>query len=110
MTQNPCEPNSVPNANLQGASPKPKRWAAIGFAVGCVPIAALGTYGLYADALYAATLPPDMPRCGNPAMAAMFTIFPISPVLGGVGALVGYVSAIVCDAATCNPTQRQEGG
>ena len=110
MKQNPYKPNSVPSAKAHRVPPSPKRWATIGFAVVCLPIAGLGAYGLYADARYAATLLPDTPRCGNPAMAAMLIIFPVSPALGCVAALAGYVSAIVYDAATCNPTQTQDGG
>ncbi|WP_261344776.1 hypothetical protein [Neorhodopirellula pilleata] len=43
----------------------------------------------------------------------MLLIFPLSPILGSVGAGIGFVSALVCDAATRNATPShtpQDGG
>jgi len=78
--------------------PSPRRWAAVGFFIVFLPIAFLGIRGLYLDARYAATLPPNVVRCENCMLAAMLLIFPIGPILGSIGAGVGYVSAILCGA------------
>ncbi|MEW4488621.1 hypothetical protein AB1L42_11095 [Thalassoglobus sp. JC818] len=105
MTNN-LKPSWKSSVVRSGKRWKPRRWATVGFAVACVPIAAFGAYGIYVDAQYAATLPPDEPRCGNVLMAAMFMIFPISPMIGCVGALIGYVSAVVLNAASHRQTRR----
>ncbi|MCC9603381.1 hypothetical protein LOC67_22760 [Stieleria sp. JC731] len=78
------------------------RWAAIGFAIACSPMVALGAYGLYADIQYAATLPPNTPRCGNSALAAVLLIFPVSPIVGLIGAGLGFISASVRNAVLSN--------
>ena len=100
MSDNPYEPTSTSHLKLDRQPANRRQWLALGFVVACIPFAALGAYGLYADAQYAATLPPNTPRCGNGAMAAMFMIFPVSPILGCMGAGIGFLSAIVYDALT----------
>ena len=106
------DPNASSSPNPYNAShaagvdsavkvPVPRRWAVRGFVLLCLPCMALGMYGLYADAVYAANLQPGQPHCGNPAMLASLLVFPVGPFLGFLGAGVGYISALVCDAATC---------
>ena len=55
---------------------------------------------MYLDFQYAATLPPGAARCGNGAFGAMMLIFPVGPFLGVLGAVVGFLSALLCDAST----------
>ncbi|MEO9593344.1 hypothetical protein [Rhodopirellula bahusiensis] len=74
-----------------------RRWALASFAIVFLACVGFGGYGLYVDAQYAATLPSNVPRCGNPAMAAMAFIFPIGPVFGSVAAGMGYLAAAVLD-------------
>lgn len=97
---NPYQPALAAASATARNKPKPRRWAMFGFLFVCSVFVALGAFGLYTDAQYAATLPPGTPRCGNGELAAMLMIFPISPALGFVGAGVGYVAAIVYRAAT----------
>lgn len=98
MTINLSEPAVKHSDEIGGRRPSRRRWAAIGFLSVCLPIGSLGVYGLYVDACHADRFPPDEPRCGNGAMAAMFFIFPIAPVLGLIGAAVGYGSATaICE-------------
>lgn len=92
---NPYQPASAAASAATRRKANPRRWAMVGFLFVCSFFAALGARGLYIDAQYAATQPPNEPRCGYGEMAAMFMIFPIAPALGLVGAGIGYVAAIV---------------
>lgn len=98
VNTNPYKPSGAIPLNGKPNSANWRRWAAVGFAIAFIPFAAIGAYGLYADAEYAATLPPNTPRCGNGAMGAMLLIFPISPLLGCFGAGLGFVAAFVYNA------------
>jgi len=94
MNENPYEP-TVSYASVV-ATPRPvsrRRWAVIGFFLLALPPAILGFYGLYVDAQASAALPPGVTRCGMDAALATALIFPISPMLGSLGAVVGYVAA-----------------
>lgn len=72
--------------------PSKLRWGTVGFFVVWCFFAAMGVFGLYQDAQYAATLPPG-PRCGNGVLAAMLMIFPVGPVFGTFGFAVGACAA-----------------
>lgn len=100
MNDNPYQPIDTSRVIVDRQPASLLRWAAWGFIFVCAPVAAFGAYGLYADAQYAAALPPNVARCGNGAMAAMLMICPVSPVLGVVGSIIRLVSACVCNALT----------
>lgn len=98
MSNNPYEPVSQIHRNAEPNPANCRRCAAVGFLFAFIPIAAIGAFGLYNEAQYAATLSPNTLRCGNGAMGAMLLIFPVSPMLGCFGAVIGFVSAIVYNA------------
>ena len=112
MSSNPYEPARVVQESIELNPANRRRWAAFGFLITCLPIAACGAYGLYNDAKYAASLPPDTPRCGNGALAAMLVIFPISPMIGCFGAAIGLTSAIIRDVVTTSggPPEAEDVG
>jgi hypothetical protein len=108
MSNNPYEPSRLAHLHTVPNPVNRRRWALIGFVIGCVPIATLGAFGLYVDAQYAATLPPNTARCGNNAMAAMLLIFPVSPMIGILGAGIGFVGAVICNAVTNSGSPKPE--
>lgn len=103
MTSNPYEPVDASASHINAIAPSRCRWTVVGFILASTPFVMLGVYGLYFDAQYAATLPPGTPRCGNSAIAAMLLIFPVSPFFGSIGAVVGFISAVVYQRATSIP-------
>ena len=54
-----------------------------------------GIYGIYQFQLYVATLPPDMPVCGNPVLGAYAMILVVGPVFGLIGAALGWFTAFL---------------
>ena len=100
-------PYSTPRTNtartlLHSTAPSRVKWATTGFFIVWAAFATLGCFGLYQDHLYALSLPPGQPRCGNGAFAAMLCIFPVGPFFGSLGALAGLVLANIVAPKT-NP-------
>lgn len=63
----------------------------LGTLIGVLIPLSLGAYGVYQDAAYAATLPPDVARCGMGAMGAYLTALVGGPTFGIIGGLIGWL-------------------
>jgi hypothetical protein len=79
---------------LDGSRAEPNRkrngwW--LGFAVGAVPPAILGSYGYISFQIYVASLPPGMWACGNTAMESIFLVFVGAPICGMIGGMIGKI-------------------
>ncbi len=99
MIENPFEASTTTQLTNSRKPINRSLWTVLGFLIACVPFALLGVSGLISDARYASTQPPNTARCGNPTMGLMFLVFPISPLLGGVGALGGFALATLLNVA-----------
>lgn len=98
MMSNPYQPTADPSVTIVAVRASRTIWAVVGFAVMSLPLIGLGVYGLYVDAQYAATLPPNTPRCGNGVLAALFFIVIAGPAMGTLGACGGFLCATVRNA------------
>ena len=94
---NPYQPPEGRSRN-GSANAKPlsrRRWALLGLLFGAAFPITCGIYGIYQFQLYVATLPPDMPVCGNPVLGAYAMILVVGPVFGLIGAALGWVTAFL---------------
>ncbi len=48
-----------------------------------------GIYGLIHNSLYTMALPPGEVGCGTANLGFVILLFPIGPILGGIGAFIG---------------------
>lgn len=99
MIENPFEPSSIMQLSHSRRPINRSLWTLFGFLIACVPIALLGVSGLISDARYASTLPENTVRCGNTTLGLLLLVFPISPLLGVVGALGGFTLATLLNVA-----------
>jgi hypothetical protein len=60
----------------------------LGFLFGASPPAIFGVYGIYQFKVFAASLPPGTPLCGNSFLESMALIVCVAPILGLIGAVV----------------------
>ena len=68
-----------------------RKWMLVGFAIGAATATVLGIYSLQSQAAYNASLAERGGiACGMGSLAALMAIVIGMPVLGGVGALVGF--------------------
>ena len=92
-TANPYE---SPTIASRAVAPKARKRSMVkrffgGFAIGAVPPASLGAYGLHQFSVYAATLPPGTFVCGNAALGPMMLIVFVAPIIGLIGAAIALV-------------------
>ncbi|HBE67703.1 MAG TPA: hypothetical protein DDW52_06095 [Planctomycetaceae bacterium] len=92
---NPYQATNSVSAHLVVGRANRRLWATIGFSLLFLPLFALGVFGLYVDAQYAATLPANAPRCGNSVLGALFLMLVAAPAMGTLGAGIGVLAAAV---------------
>ena len=67
-----------------------RRWVLVGFLLGAAIPLGLGTFSIYSDTIYCASLPADKRiMCGMGSLAATMIMMFGAPTLGGIGAVVG---------------------
>jgi len=101
LNMNPYQTSAQSADRLTEQQLSQGRWAAIaiGFVVIWLPLSCFGLWRLSEGTRYEATLPPNTAHCGNAAMGAALLVFPIAPMLGAIGAGIGWVGVAIWNVA-----------
>lgn len=96
-SSNPYESSTLqsPDAVSMHVPRSVSRWVLIGCLLAAAGPVALGAYGLHRESVYAASLPPGTPMCGNGMLMALAVMIVGGPLFGLVGGFFGWLASKV---------------